>query len=133
MLDLLKKQAQIAIVDGDGNEGEKDEENLKKGVSFFKLQYSLLTSKEIGLVALATFLSFASGVSMPAFMLVFGEIINSFSMTSSPDGGGFTVDTINQTCLYFVYIGIAMLVVSALSITIWTSTGKLLSRRIMQR
>mmetsp|Transcript_8698 Transcript_8698/g.6453 ORF Transcript_8698/g.6453 Transcript_8698/m.6453 type:complete len:85 (+) Transcript_8698:325-579(+) len=52
------------------------------------------------LMALGYFMAMSTGVIMPAFVFIFGGIINDFGDTD--------FNSINKQCLYMVYIGIGV-------------------------
>jgi len=110
---------------------EEKKEEEKPSVSFFKLQYAYTTKCEMFALVIATFLSIASGAAMPAFMLIFGQVINQFSIGTQVQLSAADFETnINTTCTYFVYIGIAMFCASAINLVLWSNHGKTLVRRI---
>ncbi len=133
---------------GEQKEGEKGQAEEEKSVNFFKLMYTFLTSGEICLVILATCLSICTGATWPAFMIIFGEVVNEMSLgtrklpnfnstlndTLNPAQADLAktafVNSINLTCSYFVYLGIGFMVISAVNLIIWSNTGKILGRRI---
>jgi len=114
-------------------EEEKQEEKQEdaKSVSFFKLQYTFQTCGEIASLIFATIIAMISGCSLPAFMLIFGKVINDFSMGSQTKYSPTAfIDNINLTCQYFVYIGIAIFACNALYLSIFSINGKIIARRI---
>lgn len=113
-------------------EAPKPQEETKTA-SFFKLEYFLASPCDIFTVLLATLLSMGSGGAMPAFMLIFGDMINNFSVKSSsvtPLQVQKMVENITNTCVTFVYLGIALFCINALNMILWSSNGQKVARSI---
>ncbi len=74
---------------------------------------------------LGTVAGIANGACIPLFSLVFGNLLNAF--------GNQEVDltsTVNQYCLYFVYISVATLVCSYALMAFWMWTGSRQANRV---
>jgi ATP-binding cassette, subfamily B (MDR/TAP), member 1 len=100
------------------------------------MQYA--TWKEVLLMVVGTFMSMASGAALPLMTVVFGNLTNVFGGFGTP--GATTVQSVpsasefnslvTKNALYFVYIGIGVLVAAFTGTLFWTLSGERISRRI---
>lgn len=114
-----------------GEHEPKDENSTppeKESVPFGKLLYTFATPGEKFAILLGILLSMASGGTMPAFMIIFGKMINNFGGSSA--GISSFVNNINDTCTNFVYIGLGIMAVTASATIIWSTIGRNITRKI---
>lgn len=96
--------------------------------NFFTL-FKFATTYDICMVSLGIFFAIVHGVALPMFTLVVGSITNSFnSFVTSSSSPGFQ-HSVDHNALYFVYIGVAMLVSSILESMILVNEGEILAGR----
>lgn len=97
---------------------------VKKGVSFFKLQYTFMHgwlnyfNLIIGIIG-----SLGLGISMPIFAVIFGDTINQLNPGNMITPTMF-VENIKELCLKFFYVGLAMFAAGFLLIRCWNYNGR---------
>lgn len=77
---------------------------------------------------LGTFGAIITGVSIPLFNVLFGEIIDSLN----DDPNGFT-DEINKLCIAFLVIAMANLFTGFFQVYCWSATGERQTQRFRER
>jgi ATP-binding cassette subfamily B (MDR/TAP) protein 1 len=134
--EIQRENEQISKVDREKDQQEKEKKDSKikkkKGVTFWKLQFSLAKKFDILIILLGTIGSLASGISMPLFIVIFGRTLNDLGPSHQGETNGF-LSNISTLCLQFVWIGLGMFGAGWLMISAWTYNGKVLSQRIKKR
>lgn len=98
--------------------------------NFFTL-YKFAAPRDVFIVCIGVFFAVVHGVALPMFTLVVGAIttnFNDFIADSSLSAGAFQHQT-NHNALYFVYIGVGILVSSILESYILVQMGEILAGR----
>jgi ABC-type multidrug transport system fused ATPase/permease subunit len=99
-------------------------------VSFYKLLYHFLTTRDKWLLVLAFIGSFGVGISLPLFALFFGESLSQLNFIGSIDD---FVDIFFNLLMKFIYVGISMLVGGILMYFLWTYIGRIIARRLKEQ
>lgn len=86
---------------------KKEEDELPK-VSFFEL-LRFATKTDVLLMILGSAAAIINGIALPMFALIFGQMTDSFSPTSTGDD---IVDAAGTQALYFLYIGLGSFALS---------------------
>ncbi|ODV91349.1 hypothetical protein CANCADRAFT_3057 [Tortispora caseinolytica NRRL Y-17796] len=110
---------------------KKQVETKPVNISYFTL-FRFAKSHELMILGLGVLAAAAQGASFPAMTILFGNLTNEFAKLYASiniDEHAFQ-HTVNQYGLYFVYMGIAVLVVSTLGTFATLYYGELLSNRI---
>jgi ATP-binding cassette subfamily B (MDR/TAP) protein 1 len=136
----------------DGSKDEKEEQDpfahlppeeaeiLRKQIELPKIRvsykdlYRYATRKDFMILSVAYVASIISGAALPMFTLVFGTLtqqISSFFTGDGPSPEQFQ-QTINHNTLYFVYLGIGILVFNSIDTYIHVDRGEVLASRIRQ-
>lgn len=102
---------------------------IKPKVNYFTL-FRYCTKLDIFLCLTALFFAIVNGVALPMFTLVVGGITNNFRDLVLGDvvGHDFT-HTVGHNALYFVYIGVAILVSSTIKSFLFVNRGSVISAR----
>ncbi|KAM0787890.1 hypothetical protein ACM66B_003940 [Microbotryomycetes sp. NB124-2] len=112
-------------------------------VKFFEL-FRYATKFELALNALGLVAAIVSGATQPLMTVVFGSLTSAFTnfarTLADPAANQATVtaarsalfDEVDKDVLYLVYIGIGMLVTTALYMATWIFTGERITRRVRE-
>ncbi|KAK9494809.1 P-loop containing nucleoside triphosphate hydrolase protein [Lipomyces doorenjongii] len=102
-------------------------------VSFFKL-YRYATAFDIALLAVGYFCSIAAGALLPLMTIIFGQLSQTFVEYFAYGGSAESFQhQINKFTLYFVYLGIGVIVFTFVETFIHIDRGEVLSARIRQQ
>ena len=88
----------------------------EKTASFFAL-FQFSTSKDKTLTFIASLFSTAQGFGLPFITVLFGDVANDFVPGSDP------VDATFETTKMFIYLALAILVISFIASALWTITA----------
>jgi ATP-binding cassette subfamily B (MDR/TAP) protein 1 len=94
-------------------------------VEYFKI-FRYADTRDWALLAFGTFLACANGVTMPAFSLIFGDLLNSFNVPSD------MLSVVSRYALNLVWIGLGTFFASWGSIAIFIGVGERQARRIRE-
>jgi len=108
----------------DGEEASAYKETEEVG--FWNLIFRYATGTDIMLWVLAMIATIITGASMPAFVLIFGEMIDSIG-----GAGGF--GSLSDQALYMVYIGIVTMFVSGTQLFLFAWFADRIAHRIKIR
>ena len=87
---------------------------------YFKL-FRFATTKDKLLMAIGTIFSIINGATMPLFMYILGDMINSFTILSNKDQ---IVDAASRQSIYFICVGVGSLICSWIMFACWMITGE---------
>ncbi|XP_024534012.1 ABC transporter B family member 10 isoform X3 [Selaginella moellendorffii] len=106
---------------------EEEEEEEDRSVPYYKL-YSFADAMDWGLIFVGAIGACAHGAAIPVFFIFFGKLIDEFGANyDNPTKLGHGV---SKYALYFVYLGLAILVAAWLEVACWTYTGERQSARM---
>ena len=104
-------------------------------VSYLDL-YRYATKRDLVLVGFAYMCSLIAGAALPLFTLVFGSLVNTFSVFVTATGGldeASFQSTIDSEALYFLYLGIGIIVFFCTATAIHVDRGEVISSRIRKQ
>lgn len=105
----------------------------KPKVSYTTL-YRYATKKDIVILIVGYFCSIVAGAALPMFTLVVGDLtqkFNNFFTSPNPDPNEFQ-NSVNHNTLYFLYLGIGIIVFTFIDTFIHVDRGEVLASRIRQ-
>uniref|UniRef100_A0A0E0FMQ7 MDR-like ABC transporter n=1 Tax=Oryza nivara TaxID=4536 RepID=A0A0E0FMQ7_ORYNI len=88
--------------------------------------FAFADGADAALMAVGAAAAVANGMAQPLMTFIFGDVINAFGSTSSPD----VLAKVTKVILNFVYLGIGAGFVSTLQVSCWTITGERQAARI---
>uniref|UniRef100_A0A0E0JJS3 MDR-like ABC transporter n=1 Tax=Oryza punctata TaxID=4537 RepID=A0A0E0JJS3_ORYPU len=88
--------------------------------------FEFADAADVALMAVGAAAAVANGMAQPLMTFIFGDVINAFGSTSSPD----VLAKVTKVILNFVYLGIGAGFVSTLQVSCWTITGERQAARI---
>uniref|UniRef100_A0A0D9YA28 MDR-like ABC transporter n=1 Tax=Oryza glumipatula TaxID=40148 RepID=A0A0D9YA28_9ORYZ len=88
--------------------------------------FAFADGADAALMAVGAAAAVANGMAQPLMTFIFGDVINAFGSTSSPD----VLAKVTKVILNFVYLGIGAGFVSTLQVSCWTITGERQATRI---
>ncbi|KAL2167884.1 hypothetical protein VTG60DRAFT_671 [Thermothelomyces hinnuleus] len=118
----------------DENETRILDEQLETSASKagFLAIYRYATALDFVCIAVSLVACAAGGISIPLMMVVMGALAGSFSdNVLSPDSNDF-VNSVNHNVLYFVYIGVAQLVLVTLGMYGLNFAGERITKRLRE-
>jgi len=83
---------------------KKEKEESTTTIAYSKILLTYADGTDKFLISLGYFMSISTGIIMPSFVFIFGDIINQF--------GDAAIDSINQSCLYMALIGVGIWITS---------------------
>ncbi|KAK8468966.1 hypothetical protein PHAVU_006G168172 [Phaseolus vulgaris] len=101
------------------------EEKANQKVPFYKL-FTFADPLDVALMTIGTICAMANGWSQPIMTLILGKLINTFGSTDPSN----TIKEVSKVSLLFVYLAIAIGVVSFLQVACWMVTGERQAPRI---
>lgn len=105
-------------------ETDKKRAVKEKPVSYFSL-FRYADRKDMILITLGTIAGIGNGACIPLFALIFGNLINVFGNEEVD-----LVSTVNQYCLYFLYLAIFTFFCSYALIAFWMWSGSRQANRV---
>ncbi|ANB12244.1 ATP-binding cassette alpha-factor transporter STE6 [Sugiyamaella lignohabitans] len=139
--DVTKKKTVEKETDPFQNYSEEDAKVLRDQVQLPTPSVSLRTlhryanKKDVVILTIGYICSVISGAALPMFTLVFGNLTQEFSSfftSTNADPNKFQA-AINHNALYFLYLGIGIIVFSFLDTYIHVDRGEVLTARIRQQ
>ncbi|NP_001029122.1 egg permeability glycoprotein [Strongylocentrotus purpuratus] len=121
-VDGTKEQENGGSVEGEG--GEKEEKKETKVVGTFEV-FRFATGLDVVFILLALVISLCHGVALPAVLLLFGEVTDSFITTASVNVtdnlAAFeeSVDSIITFSIYYSYLGCGVLALAYFQVVLW--------------
>uniref|UniRef100_A0A0E0C374 MDR-like ABC transporter n=1 Tax=Oryza meridionalis TaxID=40149 RepID=A0A0E0C374_9ORYZ len=88
--------------------------------------FAFADGADAALMAVGAAAAVANGMAQPLMTFIFGDVINAFGSTASPD----VLAKVTKVILNFVYLGIGAGFVSTLQVSCWTITGERQAARI---
>lgn len=98
--------------------------------TFFKLEYSFASRKDIILICLATLGSLIAGCSMPFIALLLGNAINNFGPSMVMMGKEVLTTQVAELAIIYILVGLAIFIGSFMMVFFWTMVGKRLINKI---
>ncbi|XP_063964755.1 ATP-dependent translocase ABCB1-like [Lytechinus pictus] len=117
-VDIVEKKQE------DSKEGDKEEKKEAKTVGMFEV-FRFATGLDILFILLAFIISLCHGVALPAVLLLFGEVTDSFIDTAAANitdiGSSFqsSVDSIVTFSIYYTYLGCGVLALAYFQVALW--------------
>ncbi|KAL4958849.1 ABC transporter ATP-binding protein [Aspergillus stella-maris] len=93
---------------------------------------------DLGMLAVATVSSIASGVPFPIIGILFGQLLDDFNAATCKENGGSSSSdsgdqaSINSKILIIVYLAIAQFVLIYIHLSFWTLNGARLAQRLRE-
>lgn len=113
----------------------KDQIDLPKSKAGIKDMYRYVTKMDIIIIICGYFCSIVEGAALPMFTLVFGGLTQEFTeffTSENPDPNKFQ-DKVDSFSLYFLYLGIGIIVFTFLATYIHVERGEVLAARIREQ
>ena len=110
------------------NEVIKPESSNAQSASLSQL-FSQAEPIDILYMVLGTFGSMVTGVSLPIFNILFGQMLDSLNKK----GVGGYQDAVNQVCISFVIVAAANVVAGAMQVYFWSAAGERQTQRFREK
>eukprot|EP01040_Poterioochromonas_malhamensis_P002792 gene2792-2974_t len=127
---MTSKETAVAKASSEKTNATSPEEKKVDNMKIASLQelFSNAEPYDWLLMALGTAGGLATGVSLPIFNVIFGQLLDKLNES----GSNFT-DSINRLCLIFVYIAIGGLIAGFFQVWAWSTTGERQTQKFRMR